>query len=148
MPRLCRAPDPGIPPFRTFTLGTAAVNDKRPVNLDIGTMHLPITAYVSILHRVSGMVLLVLAGVGLWMLDLSLSSEAGFAALQATLTGFWTKLVLWALMAALAYHFTAGVRHLLMDMGIGESLRGGVLGARLVLVISVVLTMLAGVWLW
>ncbi|GMU46750.1 MAG: succinate dehydrogenase, cytochrome b556 subunit [Pseudomonadales bacterium] len=124
------------------------MNDKRPVNLDIGSIRLPITAYVSILHRVSGVVLLVLAGVGLWMLDLSLSSEAGFAALQGALTGFWVKLVLWALIAALAYHLTAGIRHLVMDMGIGETLRGGVLGARLVLVISVVLTILAGVWLW
>lgn len=124
------------------------MNDKRPVNLDIGSIRLPITAYVSILHRVSGVVLLVLAGVGLWMLDLSLSSEAGFAALQEVLTGFWVKLVLWALIAALAYHLTAGIRHLVMDMGIGETLRGGVLGARLVLAISVVLTILAGVWLW
>jgi len=124
------------------------VNDKRPVNLDIGSIRLPITAYVSILHRVSGVVLLVLAGVGLWMLDASLSSEAGFAALQDALTSFWVKLVLWALIAALAYHLTAGVRHLVMDLGIGETLRGGVLGARLVLVISVVLTILAGVWLW
>lgn len=124
------------------------MNDKRPVNLDIGSIRLPITAYVSILHRVSGVVLLVLAGVGLWMLDLSLGSEAGFAALQGALTGFWVKLVLWALIAALAYHLTAGIRHLVMDMGIGETLRGGVLGARLVLVISVVLTILAGVWLW
>ena len=124
------------------------MNDKRPVNLDIGSIRLPITAYVSILHRVSGVVLLVLAGVGLWMLDVSLSSETGFAELQTALASFWVKLVLWALIAALAYHLTAGIRHLVMDMGIGESLRGGVLGARLVLVISVVLTILAGVWLW
>jgi len=124
------------------------VNDKRPVNLDIGSIRLPITAYVSILHRVSGVVLLVLAGVGLWMLDVSLSSEAGFDALQEALASFWVKLVLWALIAALAYHLTAGIRHLVMDMGIGETLRGGVLGARLVLAISVVLTILAGVWLW
>ena len=124
------------------------MNDKRPVNLDIGSIRLPITAYVSILHRISGVVLLVLAGVGLWMLDVSLGSEAGFAALQEALASFWVKLVLWALVAALAYHLTAGIRHLVMDLGIGETLRGGVLGARLVLVISVVLTILAGVWLW
>ena len=124
------------------------MNDKRPVNLDIGSIRLPITAYVSILHRISGVVLLVLAGVGLWMLDVSLGSEAGFAALQEALASFWVKLVLWALVAALAYHLTAGIRHLVMDLGIGETLRGGVLGARLVLVISAVLTILAGVWLW
>lgn len=124
------------------------MNDKRPVNLDIGSIRLPITAYVSILHRVSGIVLLALVVAGLWMLDVSLSSEAGFAAVQSALSSFWVKLVLWALLAALAYHFTAGIRHLVMDMGVGESLRGGVLGARLVLVASVLLTLLAGVWLW
>lgn len=124
------------------------MNDKRPVNLDIGTIHLPVTAYVSILHRVSGLVLLALAGLALWMLDISLGSEDGFATLQHALTGFWARLVLWALLAALAYHLTAGIRHLVMDLGIGESLRGGVLGARLVLVISLMLTILAGVWLW
>lgn len=124
------------------------MNDKRPVNLDIGSIRLPITAYVSILHRISGMVLLGLVGAALWLLDVSLSSEAGFAAVQSALTSFWIKLVLWAFLAALAYHFTAGIRHLIMDMGIGESLQGGVLGARLVLVFSVILTLLAGVWLW
>ena len=35
-----------------------------------------------------------------------------------------------------------------MDMGVGESLRGGVLGARLVLVVTAVLVILTGVWLW
>lgn len=124
------------------------MNDNRPVNLDIGSMRLPITAYVSILHRISGVVLLALAGVALWMLDVSLGSEAGFEALGEILATTWFKLLLWALLAALAYHLTAGIRHLLMDMGIGESLRGGVLGARLVLVVTAVLVILTGVWLW
>lgn len=124
------------------------MTDKRPVNLDIGSISLPITAYVSILHRVSGVVLLALAGVGLWMLDASLGSEAEFDALKAVLASGWVKLVLWALLAALAYHLVAGIRHLVMDMGVGESLRGGVLGARLVLAISVALVALMGVWLW
>lgn len=92
--------------------------------------------------------MLALAGVALWMLDLSLSSEAGFEALAEILAGTWFKLLLWALLAALAYHLTAGIRHLLMDMGIGESLRGGVLGARLVLGVTAVLVILMGVWLW
>jgi len=124
------------------------VNDKRPVNLDIGTMRLPITAYVSILHRVSGVVLLGLAGLALWMLDASLRSEADFAALREILGSGWFRFVLWALLAALAYHLVAGVRHLIMDLGIGESLRGGVLGARLVLAVTASLVILTGVWLW
>ena len=42
----------------------------------------------------------------------------------------------------------AGVRHLIMDMGIGETLEGGKLGSKIVIVISVVLIVLVGVWVW
>ncbi len=124
------------------------MNDKRPVNLDIGTIHLPITAYVSILHRVSGVALFVISGLFIWMLDRSLSSEETFAALQDLLAHPLVKLVLWGMLAALAYHMVAGIRHMFMDFGIGESLEGGILGAKLVLVIAAVLIVFAGAWVW
>ena len=124
------------------------MNDKRPVNLDIGTIHLPITAYVSILHRVSGVALFVISGLFIWMLDRSLTSEETFAALQGILTHPLVKLVLWGMLAALAYHMVAGIRHMFMDFGVGESLEGGVLGAKLVLVIAAVLIVFAGAWVW
>ena len=124
------------------------MNDKRPVNLDIGTIHLPITAYVSILHRVSGVALFVISGLFIWMLDRSLTSEESFAALQGILTHPLVKLVLWGMLAALAYHMVAGIRHMFMDFGVGESLEGGVLGAKLVLVIAAALIIFAGAWVW
>jgi succinate dehydrogenase / fumarate reductase, cytochrome b subunit len=40
------------------------------------------------------------------------------------------------------------VRHLMMDMGIGESLEGGKLGSKIVIAVSVVVIVLAGVWIW
>ncbi len=52
------------------------------------------------------------------------------------------------LLSALLYHLVAGVRHLIMDMGIGETLEGGKLGSKIVIVISVVLIVLVGVWVW
>ncbi|HLS97399.1 MAG: succinate dehydrogenase, cytochrome b556 subunit [Porticoccaceae bacterium] len=121
---------------------------KRPVNLDIGTIKLPITAIVSILHRISGVVLFGVVAVLLWMLDLSLSGEDGFAAIRDCLTSPVARVVLWACLAALAYHMVAGIRHLIMDLGVGESLEGGRLGAKLALVVAVVLILLAGVWVW
>ncbi len=124
------------------------MNKKRPVNLDIGTFRLPITAYVSILHRVSGVVLLAVTGLLLWMLDISLSSEEGFASIRAGFANPWLQLLLWGMLAAVAYHLVAGIRHMIMDFGIGESLEGGVLGARLVLVIAGLLILLVGVWIW
>ncbi|TNE80574.1 MAG: succinate dehydrogenase, cytochrome b556 subunit [Gammaproteobacteria bacterium] len=122
------------------------MNKKRPVNLDIGTIQLPITSYASILHRVSGVVLFAAIAVFLWLLDSSLSSEEGFNAIKETLGNPLCKLVVWASLAGLAYHMAAGIRHLIMDFGVGETLEGGRLGAKIVLVVAAVLILLAGVW--
>jgi|TARA_R100000900_G_scaffold27005_7_gene21384 succinate dehydrogenase / fumarate reductase cytochrome b subunit len=124
------------------------VKNQRPVNLDISTIKLPITAIVSILHRVSGVFLFAGVAVLLWLLDGSLASEEQFVALQETLTQPVWQIVVWAVVAALAYHMVMGVRHLIMDCGIGESLKGGRLGAKLALALAVVLIVLAGVWIW
>lgn len=83
-----------------------------------------------------------------WALDMSLRSPESFASLQSTLTSPLAKLILLVIAAAMIYHSLAGIRHLVMDFGIGESLEGGVLGARLIIVLSVVLTLLAGVMIW
>jgi succinate dehydrogenase / fumarate reductase cytochrome b subunit len=55
-----------------------AVKDNRPVNLDIGTIKLPITAYASILHRVSGVAIFVGVAILLALLDSSLESQDSF----------------------------------------------------------------------
>jgi succinate dehydrogenase / fumarate reductase cytochrome b subunit len=123
-------------------------SQQRPVNLDLRTIKLPITAYTSILHRISGVILFFGIAIMLYGLDLSLSSEEGFAQVQACLTSPLAKLIVWGLLSALLYHLVAGVRHLVMDLGVGETLEGGKLGSKVVLVISVVLILLAGVWIW
>jgi succinate dehydrogenase / fumarate reductase cytochrome b subunit len=84
----------------------------------------------------------------IWALDASLRSPESFASLQDTLGSPLARLVLWAILAALIYHSLAGVRHLIMDMGVGESMEGGARGARIVIALAVVLTLLAGVWIW
>lgn len=126
----------------------AIVNKNRPVNLDLSTIKLPITAYVSILHRISGVVMLVGILILLWMLDLSLASAEGFAFLQEVLESSIAKLILWGVLSALAYHFAAGIKHLIMDLGVGETLEGGKLGAKIALACAAVLIILAGVWVW
>ena len=124
------------------------VNDKRPVNLDIGTMRLPITAWVSIAHRASGVFIFVGTAILIWMLDASLKSPESFAALQESLSGPLVKLVLWAVVSGLIYHSVAGVKHLVADLGIGETMEGGILGARIVIAVSVVFILIAGIWIW
>lgn len=124
------------------------MNKDRPVNLDISTIKLPAAALVSILHRISGVVLFAVVALLLYMLDASLESEQGFADMAAAFDSIPAKLILWASLAALIYHLLAGIRHLFMDLGIGESLEGGRRGAVAVLVLSVILILLVGVWLW
>jgi len=62
-------------------------------------------------------------------------------------TGFGS-FITWGLLSALAYHFVAGIKHLVMDLGIGEELKSAQIAASLVVIISGVLIVLAGVWVW
>lgn len=113
------------------------------------TIKLPITAYSSILHRISGAILFFGIIVLLWGLDKSLASEQGFAEVKECLSGGFVKLVVWGLLSALLYHLVAGIRHVMMDMGMGgETLEAGKLGAKATLIIAAVLALLAGVWIW
>ncbi len=124
------------------------MNQKRPVNLDLGTFKYPITAITSILHRISGLILFPCVFLLLYALGKSLSSEEGFNEMKAMLSTPFAKIVVWVVVSALAYHLVAGVRHLIMDLGVGETLEGGKRGSMIVLVISIVLIAVAGVWLW
>jgi succinate dehydrogenase / fumarate reductase, cytochrome b subunit len=124
------------------------VKDNRPINLDFTTLRLPLPAITSILHRISGVFIFAGIAVLLWLLAESLSSEQGFANVQQWLDKFWVKLLVWSVLAGLLYHLIAGIRHLLMDMDIGETLEGGRLGAKLIVIFSVLTIVLAGVWLW
>jgi succinate dehydrogenase / fumarate reductase cytochrome b subunit len=122
--------------------------DKRPVNLDIGSMQLPITAYVSITHRLSGVFLFLVSGLMVWALDTSLRSEEGFNSVSATLAMPVSKAILWLIASALSYHALSGVKHIIMDFGIGETMQGGVTGARIVIVLAIALAVFWGVVIW
>lgn len=124
------------------------MKDNRPINLDFTTLRLPLPAITSFLHRISGVFIFAGTAVLLWLLAESLASEQGFSNVQQWLDTLWVKLLLWSVLAGLLYHLIAGVRHLLMDLGIGETLEGGRMGAKLVVIFSVLAIVLAGVWLW
>ena len=121
---------------------------ERPVNLDISTIKLPLAAITSITHRVSGVILFFGIGILLWMFDMSMSSEDGFNNLQALLASPFATFILWGVLSALAYHMVAGIKHLLMDMGIGETKEGAPRGAMIVVIVSAILIIALGVWLW
>lgn len=112
---------------------------------------LPPAGIVSILHRVSGMVMFLLLPLAVWMLDSSLGSEISYEAFTnvfvagaAGLPGWFIKLVVLGLTWAYLHHFIAGVRHLWMDATHSVSKAQGHSSALVTLVSSVVLTLALG----
>ena len=125
------------------------VNKKRPVNLDITTMSMPITAVVSILHRVTGIILFIGLAFLFYAFDLSLESQEGFDKVVSTLeTSFLAKFVIWGVVSALMFHFVAGIKHLFMDLGHFEELESGQAAAKANIVIAGILILVVGVWIW
>ena len=125
------------------------VKKQRPVNLDLKTIRFPVTAIASILHRVSGVITFVAVGILLWLLGLSLSSPEGFLTASAVMGSFIAKFIMWGILTALAYHVVVGIRHVMMDIGcLEETLQVGKRSAYLSFVITVVLSILAGVLVW
>lgn len=135
-------------PSRASVECERAVNKKRPVNLDLTQFRFPLPAITSIIHRVSGVILFVAVAFLMWALQGSLESPESFAQVKESMSGFFAKLITWGIVSALLYHLVAGCKHLLMDIGIGETLEGGVLGAKVTLAVSVVLILFAGVAVW
>ena len=127
-----------------------AMSAERPVNLPLASLFaaMPVTAVASILHRASGVVLFFGLLYLAYLLHLALADEAGFARAAELATAPVGKAALWIILTALAYHVFAGVRHLLLDFHIGDSLAGGRAGAWLSVGLAAVGAVLAGAWLW
>jgi len=122
---------------------------KRPVYLNLAQIKLPLPALVSILHRISGMLLFLFIPFLLYLLQQSLSTQEQFAALQSWLNHPLMKLVMLGLTWAFLHHFFAGLRFLLLDLHIGTELRQARLLSVAVLVLSLIFTLIfAAVWLW
>ncbi|MEW6993619.1 succinate dehydrogenase, cytochrome b556 subunit [Colwelliaceae bacterium MEBiC 14330] len=121
---------------------------QRPVNLDLTTIKMHPAANASILHRISGVIMVFAIGILLWTLSTSLSSAEGFSQIQAFLDGFFFKFIIFGCLSALTFHILAGVRHLLMDLGHFEELASGNATAKFIIVIWLAVSVVIGVWLW
>jgi len=88
----------------------------RPVYLNLFRIYLPLAGWVSILHRVTGVLLFAAVPLGVWALSRSLSGESGFQQVTDLLRHPLPKLLLLLLVWAFALHFFAGLRHLGLDV--------------------------------
>jgi succinate dehydrogenase / fumarate reductase cytochrome b subunit len=113
---------------------------------------LPLAGIVSILHRISGVIMFLLMPFIIWMFDSSISSEISFAKFKMAfnvgmlgLPGFLWKLVALALIWAYLHHFIAGIRHLWMDLSHDAVTKEfGKSSAAVTLTLSIGLTLVLG----
>jgi succinate dehydrogenase / fumarate reductase cytochrome b subunit len=92
---------------------------SRPVFLDPLRIRLPVAGVVSILHRVTGILMFLAVPFAIYALDLSLRSPEGFARVRDWLAGGWGRALLLLAVWGLAHHLLAGIRFLLIDLDLG-----------------------------
>lgn len=105
----------------------------RPVYLDLRRIKMPVTAVVSILHRISGVLMFLALPWSIYLLDRSLTSAAGFAEVGAIFDSPVGKIISFALLWSLLHHAAAGVRFLLLDLDIGIQIDAARRSARAVI---------------
>ncbi len=112
---------------------------KQPVNLNLFSIHFPIAAVVSILHRMSGVILFLAIPVLLYCLQLSIENAQGYEQIRTWAHTWLFEFILFLLLWALLHHLFAGIRFLLLDIDVGLSRRSSQLTAALVVILSLVL---------
>lgn len=120
----------------------------RPVWFNLSPVNLPVPGLVSIFHRISGALLFLGLVWFLFLLDLSLGSEAGFEKARQYLAHPLVKLVLLGFTWAFLHHLCAGIRYLFLDVHKGIDLPTARATSFVVFAASLLLTVVFGAKLW
>ncbi len=120
----------------------------RPKYLNLLAIRLPMPGVLSILHRVSGAMLIIALPFALGILQWSMGSKEEYEEVVECLSHPFVKLCVWGVAWALFHHISAGVRFLLLDFHIGASLSAARFSAALAFGASIVMTVAFGAWLW
>lgn len=121
---------------------------NRPKNLNLLQIRLPLPGLVSIMHRISGAALFLALPLLLWCLQRSLASVDTFTALHVAFSNWCVKLVIIGILWGFLHHLCAGIRHLLLDLNVGTDLATARLSSKLVLAVSITLTIVAAALSW
>src|SRR5210317_5130 len=124
------------------------MENRNPKNLNLFTIRFPVPAMVSILHRVSGVVLFVLMPLLTISLYWSLKNENIFNWILLIFDTTLFKLIKCLMLWGIIHHLIAGTRHLLLDLHFGVDLIIARMTSKIVLVVSFLMTFIAGIWLW
>jgi succinate dehydrogenase / fumarate reductase cytochrome b subunit len=124
------------------------VKKRRPLWFNLSPLNLPVPGLVSIFHRVSGVALFLGLAAFLYLLELSLASESGYAQAGELLSHPIAKLLVIASIWALLHHMCAGIRHLFLDIDVGVSLHAARRSAFAVFIVSLALAASIAVRIW
>jgi succinate dehydrogenase / fumarate reductase cytochrome b subunit len=120
------------------------IKKRRPKNLDLKTIRLPLPGILSILHRISGVGIFLMLPVLLWLFQSSLASPEAFAVSKSFVAYPLVKLILFGLIWLYMHHFCAGIRYLLLDLHKGIELESARLSSKIVFAVSIVLALIIG----
>ncbi len=135
-------------------MASASAKKIRPKYLSLPALlfeiRMPVPAWVSVTHRISGALLLFpFAAWLLFMLDASLASEQGYDKIRTEYLALLpVKLGLLLFIWAFCHHFCAGIRHLFLDMDKGGDLKPARLTSWIVIVAGLALTAFFGARIW
>ena len=133
-------------------MANATIRKPRPKYLNLTALlfeiRLPLPGWVSILHRISGLLLFLAVVWLLYILDRSLGSEADFEAMRRYVGLLPVKLSLLVLIWAYCHHFCAGIRFLFLDLDRGVDKATARLTSWITLGTSLGLTVWLGAKLW
>jgi len=122
-----------------------AVSDNRPFFLNLVKIKLPVTGFVSIFQRISGLFLFLAIPFSVYLLDLSLQSKAGFDQAVEILSTPLLQLASLILLWSIVHHLLAGIRFLLIDFDIGLEKQQATRFAWLVLIFEALVFVLLAV---
>ncbi|MBP9229630.1 MAG: succinate dehydrogenase, cytochrome b556 subunit [Azonexus sp.] len=121
-----------------------AIKKRRPKNLDLPTIRLPLPGILSIIHRISGAGMFLLLPFLLWLFQSSLASPETFASAKEVVGHPLARIILLGLIWFYMHHFCAGIRYLLLDLHKGVELEAARLSSKIVFAVSIALTLIIG----
>ena len=121
-----------------------AIKKRRPKNLDLPTIRLPLPGILSIIHRISGAGMFLLLPFLLWLFQSSLASPETFASAREVVGHPLARIILLGLIWFYMHHFCAGIRYLLLDLHKGVELEAARLSSKIVFAVSIALTLIIG----
>ena len=116
--------------------------------LDLFKIKFPVTAIVSISHRISGVLMFLSVPIWLFVIHVSLIDKIHFQSVTELLSIWYLKVIAYLSLLPWIFHLLAGLRHLLMDLGFMEGLCGAKFTAYSVFALFVLFTFVLGAIIW